>query len=220
MANPSDQAFLVKGLRGGSPPRGLSPKPSQPGTLHVDSATESILARIVSTLRSARLDSGLSQNALSAGLPVRGRAISEWETGAIEPTLVHLIQWSRSLGQRLVIVGSDGELRMGPLRERPGEAWEVFERRRLAVPLRNRRQALGMAQGELAELVGVTRDSIQRWELVRVPPRPIAHILWAQKLGCSLALRPIRVPSSRAVSASSRALAARARGGYVRGDWG
>lgn len=188
--------------------------------LHVDIAAERTFARIIGGLRSARLDAGLSQNALSAGLPVRGRAISEWETGAIEPTLGHLIQWSRELGRRLVIIGRDGELRTGPVRPRPGETWEVFERRRLAVPLRNRRQALGMAQGELAELVGVTRDSIQRWELVRVPPRPIAHILWAQKLGCSLALRPIRVPSSRAVSASSRALAARARGGYVRGDWG
>ncbi|MEY9859068.1 transcriptional regulator with XRE-family HTH domain [Catenulispora sp. GAS73] len=196
------------------------PELGGPRTLHIDSATESIFARIVSALRSARLDAGLSQNALSAGLPVRGRAISEWETGAIEPTLVHLIQWSRSLSRRLVIVGSDGELRMGPLRERPGEVWEVFERRRLAVPLRHRRQALGMAQGELAELVGVTRDSIQRWELVRVPPRPIAHILWAQKLGCSLALRPIRIPPSRAVSASSRVLEARAQGRYVRRDWG
>ncbi|MEY9927146.1 transcriptional regulator with XRE-family HTH domain [Catenulispora sp. GP43] len=154
--------------------------------LHVDYTAERALARIVGGLRSARLDAGLSQNALAVGMPVRGRAISEWETGAIEPTLGHLIQWSRELGRRLVIVGRDGELRVGPVRQRPGETFEIFERRRLAVPLRNRRLALGMAQGELGVLVGVSRDSIQRWELVRVPPRPIAHVVWAQKLGYSL----------------------------------
>lgn len=159
--------------------------------LHVDYAAERALTRIVGGLRTARLDAGLSQNSVATGLPVRGRAVSEWETGAIEPTLGHLIQWSRELSRRLVVIGRDGELRTGPLRQRPGEPWEAFERRRLAVPLRNRRLALGMAQGELGELVGVSRDSIQRWELVRVPPRPIAHIVWAQKLGYTLDIQPV-----------------------------
>ena len=159
--------------------------------LHVDAGAERAFARIIHGLRSARLEAGISQNALSVGLPVRGRAISEWETGAIEPTLGHLIQWSRELGHRLVIIGRDGDVRHGPLRQRPGEAWEAFERRRLAVPLRNRRLALGIAQGELGELVGVSRDSIQRWELVRVPPRPIAHVVWARQLGYSLDIRPL-----------------------------
>ncbi|WP_194913273.1 helix-turn-helix transcriptional regulator [Catenulispora rubra] len=159
--------------------------------LHVDAGAERAFARIINGLRAARLEVGLSQNALAVGLPVRGRAVSEWETGAIEPTLGHLIQWSRELGRRLVIIGRDGEVRNGPLRQRPGETWESFERRRLAVPLRNRRLALGMAQGQLGELVGVSRDSIQRWELVRVPPRPIAHVVWARQLGYSLDVRPI-----------------------------
>ena len=172
--------------------------------LHVDYAAERALARIVGHLRSARLDAGLSQNALATGLPVRGRAVSEWETGAIEPTLGHLIQWSRELSRRLVIIGRDGELRSGPVRQRPGESWDALERRRLAVPLRNRRLALGMAQGELGELVGVSRDSIQRWELTRVPPRPIAHIVWAQKLGYALDVRPISdgVPRLRRLSSA------------------
>jgi len=159
--------------------------------LHVDAGAERAFARIINGLRAARLEVGISQTALSAGLPVRGRAISEWETGAIEPTLGHLIRWSRELGRRLVVIGRDGEVRNGPQRQRPGEAWESFERRRLAVPLRNRRLALGMAQGELGELVGVSRDSIQRWELVRVPPRPIAHVVWARQLGYSLDVRPM-----------------------------
>lgn len=157
--------------------------------LHVDAGAERAFGRIITDLRSARLEAGISQNALAVGLPVRGRAVSEWETGAIEPTLGHLIQWSNELGRRLVVIGRDGEVRNGPLRQRPGETFEVFERRRLAVPLRNRRLALGMAQGELGELVGVSRDSIQRWELVRVPPRPIAHVVWARQLGYTLDMR-------------------------------
>jgi len=73
---------------------------------------------------------------------------------------------------------------------RPGESWEHFERRRLASPLRNRRLALGLSQTEVGNLIGVSRDSVQRWELACVPPRPIAHVVWAQKLGYALALRP------------------------------
>ena len=158
--------------------------------LNVDAAAERSFAQIIDSLRSARMDAGISQAALASGLPVRGRAISEWETGAIEPTLGHLIQWSRQLGRRLVVVGGDGEPRAGMLRQRSGESWEYGERRKLAVPLRNRRLALGMGQGELGLMVGVSRDSIQRWELVRVPPRPIAHVVWAQKLGYELELHP------------------------------
>ena len=163
-------------------------------TLQVDEAAEKFFACIVDSLRSARRDAGLSQNALSSGLPVRGRAVSEWETGAVEPTLGHLIQWSRELGWRLVIVGPDGELRAVLVRSRPSQVWETFERQRLAVPLRNRRLALGLTQEELGQRVGVSRDSIQRWELASVSPRPIALIVWAQKLECSVALQPINTP--------------------------
>ena len=160
-------------------------------TLHVDDAAEKNLAWIVGGLRSVRLDAGLSQSALSSGLPVRGRAISEWETGLMEPTLDHLMQWSRELGQRLVIIGRDGELRNGLARPRAGETWEVFERRRLASPLKNHRLALRLTQKELGQLVGVSRDSIQRWEHAHVPPRPTALIVWAHTLECSVTLQPM-----------------------------
>lgn len=170
---------------------------SRSSTLNVDSHAERTFATITRGLRSARLDAGLSQNALSAGLSVRGRAISEWETGAIEPTLEHLIQCCDELHLRLVIVGRDSKPHETASRQKPGEPWEHFERRRLATPLRARRIALGMSQSQLSELVGVSRDTIQRWELVRVPPRPISHIVWAQKLGYSLALWRIDVPDGR-----------------------
>lgn len=164
--------------------------------LNIDDAAKRTLAQVTGDLRSARLDAGISQNALSAGLPVRGRAISEWENGAMEPTLCHLIQWARELDRRLVIVGPDGSLRNAPFRSRAREPWESFERRRLASPLRIRREALGMAQAGLGQLIGVSRDSISRWELVHVAPRPIALIVWAQKLKCSVAVRPVTPPRS------------------------
>jgi len=171
--------------------------------LHVDYATERTFARIVGGLRSVRLDAGLTQKALATGLPVRGRAISEWESGAIEPTLGNLMLWSQELNQRMVVIGRDGTVHMNPVGQRPGESWFVFERRRLAFPLRNRRIALGMSQEQLGELVGVSKDSIQRWELAHVPPRPIAHIVWAQKLGYALEIRPIVAGLRRAGSALS-----------------
>ena len=165
--------------------------------LQVDDAAKQTLVRIASTLRAARKSSGLTQEALSSGLSVRGRAISEWETGLIEPTLVHLVQWSGELGLRLAIAGPGGTLHEGHSRQRPGEAWEAFERRRLAELLRVRRVALGLSQEDLSRLVGVSRDSIQRWELAHVPPRPISHIVWAQKLGRMLTLVPIDTPDPR-----------------------
>lgn len=159
-------------------------------TLHVDDVAEETLARLVGALRSARLDTGLTQNALSSALPVRGRAISEWENGTIRPTLENLMQCSRRLGRSLEIVDPDGKVLHGaPLRQ-PGEAWKSFERRRLAWPLRSRRVALGMSQRELGRLIGVSRDSIQRWELAHVPPRPISLIVWARQLECSVVLLP------------------------------
>ena len=160
--------------------------------LDVDATAERTLARIFDGLRSARLDAGLSQNRLADGLPVRARAISEWETGAVEPSMKHLIQWSHALDLRLVIVGRDGGLRPGPACRRAGETWEIFSRRRLAVPLRNRRLALRLTLPELGGLVGVSRDSIHRWELTYTPPRPIALIVWAQKLTYSAALQSVK----------------------------
>jgi transcriptional regulator with XRE-family HTH domain len=158
-------------------------------TLHVDEAAERTLACMIEDLRSARRGAELSQDELAKRLPVRGRAISEWEIGSAEPTLDHLVQWCRELDRRLVIIGSDGEVRGGPLHPRRGEPQEVFERRRLAVPLRNRRLALKVKQGELGSRIGVSRDSIQRWELAHVSPRPISLIVWAQMLTYSVRLQ-------------------------------
>lgn len=159
-------------------------------TLHVDDVAKATFARIIFTLRSARETSGLSQNEVASTLGVRGRAISEWECAWIQPKLRNLIPWSGRLDHRLVLLGQDHEPLPGLTRPRPGETWEHFERRRLAYLLKNRRLALGLSQTDLGELVGVSRDSIQRWELARVPPRPMAHVVWAQKLRYTLVVRP------------------------------
>ena len=166
--------------------------------LHVDFAAERAFDRIVGRLRSARLEAGLTQDEVASGLSVRGRAICEWECGRIHPKLRYLIGWSARLDHRLVVLGRAGEPMPGPTRPRPGEAWEQFDRRRLAWPLRSRRIALGMAQGDLGELVGVCRDSIGRWELAKTPPRPIALIVWTQTLGYDVALQRRAGPRMRA----------------------
>lgn len=158
-------------------------------TLQVDGAAERALDAIVACLRSAREASGQTRAALAVGLPVLGSTIYDWELGATTPVMRNLILWSGALGYRLVVVGPDGELRRRAVRQRPGEEWERYERRRLATPLRNHRLALGLDQDALGRLVGVSRDSIQRWEQTTVPPRPIAHIVWAQKLGYGIALQ-------------------------------
>jgi transcriptional regulator with XRE-family HTH domain len=159
--------------------------------LRVDGAAERVFAGIVAALRSARLEARLSQEALAEGLPVRGRAVSEWELETMKPKLGHLFHWTFGLGLRLVIVGRDGGVREVPVARRPGESWERFELRRLALPLRHRRQALGLGLDDVGQLVGVSRSSVQRWELARVPPRPMALVVWAHKLGFSVAVQPI-----------------------------
>jgi len=162
-------------------------------TLQVDDLARDTLAQIIEHLRSTRNGVKRSQNDLAVGLPVRGRAISEWETGAAEPTLEHLMQLARELDNQLVLLGPSGDVRTHPVRRNAGASWQVFERKRLALPLRNRRLALGLSQDGLGYHVGVSRDSIRRWELARVPPRPIALIVWAQKLEYTLAVRPVDI---------------------------
>lgn len=151
-------------------------------------------AEIARGLRDVRLNAKRSQDDVACGLPVRGRAVSEWETGAAEPILMHLIQWARELECCLVLVDRAGRAFKSPQRQRSGESWEVFQRRCTAARLRDLRISRGMPLQALAEIVGVCRDSVQRWEMLRVPPRPIAHVVWAQAFGLTLAVRLISAP--------------------------
>ena len=156
--------------------------------LIVDRQAQETHGLIIRGLRTARTEAGLSQPAAAASLPFRGRAISEWENGLVEPKLRHLILLADRLDLRLTLVDRYRQPVPSALWQRPGEEWVVFQRRRLATLLRHRRVALGLATSRVGDLVGVSRDSIQRWELVRVPPRPIAHVVWAQRLGYTLVL--------------------------------
>ncbi|MBS2554578.1 transcriptional regulator [Catenulispora sp. NL8] len=165
--------------------------------LHVDFAAERNYAGIFGRLRSERLAAGLSQSTVASWFSIRARAVSEWETGAVQPTLDHLILLSGELGWRLVIVDRRGVSR-GP-QQRPGESWVVFERRRLATPLKSRRLAWGLTQGELGQRVGVSRETIQRWEVARTSPRPMGLIVWAQKTNYCLGLRPMGAAERRVV---------------------
>jgi len=73
--------------------------------------------QIVRDLRAVRIEVNVSQNALSEGLPVRGKAISEWETMAIDPTLDHLFLWCRALDRQPTLVRPDGVAQIVPLKQ-------------------------------------------------------------------------------------------------------
>jgi len=62
--------------------------------------------------------------------------------------------------------------------------------------LKSRRKALKLSQKALGRLIGVSGASISYWELTCIPPRSIAQIVWAQKLGCSIALWPMDLARS------------------------
>jgi transcriptional regulator with XRE-family HTH domain len=162
------------------------------GALNIDDEAVLTYVEIIRRLRSARLAAGLTQNELTRRLPVSVSSISEWETGNTGPTLNHLTLLTRELDLRLTIIGLDGKPCNGPSRQRPGESWVHFERRRLAWPLRVRRVALKMSQEHVGQRVGVSRDSISRWETAAFPPQLIALVVWAQKLGYSVGLRHVR----------------------------
>ncbi|MEY9887680.1 transcriptional regulator with XRE-family HTH domain [Catenulispora sp. MAP5-51] len=159
--------------------------------LKVDEAAKHAFVQVVGKLRSLRRDARISQAALSSRVGVRGKTISQWENLRLDPTLMNLTRWSGGLDRCLVIIGPDGKVLLPePLWLLPGETRDSFELRRLAGPLKSRRQALKMNQKALGQLVGVSGSSISYWELTCIPPRSIAQIVWAQKLGCSMALWP------------------------------
>lgn len=168
--------------------------------LRVDATAEETFWQIIGGLRVAREDASLSRHALSSRLRVQHGTIFEWEKGTSRPTLRHLMLWARELGFRLVIVGPDGEERCSSAKRIAGESLEVRELRRLTIPLKTLRNARRLTPIEVSGTIGVARNSLLRWENVRSPPRPMALIVWAQALNCSLALRPIAV--ERVVRAS------------------
>ena len=158
--------------------------------LRVDGLAEWMLSGILHALREERLARGCTQDVLAGALSVRGPAICAWETETNAPSLDHLILWAAAIDRRLVIVDRRVELR-SDVRQLPGESWVRSERRRLADPLGKRRNDRGVTHLTLATCIGVSRSSVQRWESAEVPPRPIALIVWAQALGCSLGLRVV-----------------------------
>jgi transcriptional regulator with XRE-family HTH domain len=157
--------------------------------LKADKAANSSFVRLISELTLVRRDARISQATLSSHVGVHGNTISEWESLRSGLTLVNLTRWSAGLDRCLVVIGPDGKLLMPePLALLPDETGDSFDLRRLAGPLKHRREALKLSQKALGGIVGVSGSSISYWELTRIPPRPIAQIVWAQKLGCSIAL--------------------------------
>lgn len=166
--------------------------------LKVDDGTKRAFVQVVSKLRTARRGARISQAELSSRVGVCGKTLSKWENLHSEPTLVNLTRWSGGLDRCLVVIGPDGKMLLpDPLRLLPDESLDSFELRRLAGPLKSRRLALGLGQKKLGRLVGVSGSSISYWELTCIPPRSIAQIVWARKLGCDIALWPKDLVLSR-----------------------
>ena len=167
--------------------------------LQVDAAARRDLAAVLDRLRAVRREQrGMTQGLLASRLGVVTGSVADWEAGRNCPELGHLIGWARELGERLVVIDRNGcpaTLSVGP---DDGEQWAVFELRRLVTPLWARRRSRELSQTELAEAVGVSRLSVQRWEAAKVFPRPIALVVWARVLGCTVALAPVHQSGMRA----------------------
>lgn len=158
--------------------------------LRVNSAAEEAFRQLLGNLRSVRENTGLSQDALTSRLLVRRGTVFEWEKGTARPTMRNLLLWSRELGLRLVLIGPDGKVRQASSKRIIGEAPEARELRSMAVPLKKLRVDRKLSLVKASRVIGVDRNSLLRWESARVTPRPMALIVWAQTLDCSVALRP------------------------------
>ena len=158
--------------------------------LRVEATVRQHFQDLLRQLRTARRAAGLSQRSLAPRLNVIIASLADWEAGRDNPTMVHLIRWADALGLRLAIVEPRDSLGRPAVDQPPeDEPWEHQEMRRLAARLRSRRRALDISQDMLASHVGVSRISMQRWESVQVFPRPIAFLVWADSLGCTVTLR-------------------------------
>lgn len=62
---------------------------------------------ILVELRLARLRSGLTQQEVADSIGTVQSQISEWETGAINPSLRSLARWAAVLGQQVRLIPSD-----------------------------------------------------------------------------------------------------------------
>lgn len=159
--------------------------------LKVDEAAKQAFAQIIGELRFVRRNARITQAALSSRVRVYRNTFSAWDGGRAGLTLVHLTRWADELDRCLVVVGPDGKMLLpDPLWLLPGETRDSFALRRLAGPLKSRRQVLGLSQKAFGRLVGVSGSAISYWELTRIPPGSIVQIVWAHKLGCSIALWP------------------------------
>ena len=156
--------------------------------LRVDASVRQYLDELLNQLRSARREAELPQRLLAPQVQVATTSLADWEARRDDPTMAHLIRWADALGFRLVIVDPRGSPNLSAGRSGEGESWEQCEMRRLAAALRIRRRSWDMSQETLADLVGVSRISMQRWENVQVFPRPIAFLVWVKALGCTVAL--------------------------------
>jgi len=61
------------------------------------------IRRLVSALRTARLEAGFTQKAVGSELNVSTRTLLMWETAGRHPRMLHLIAWADVLGCSIVL---------------------------------------------------------------------------------------------------------------------
>jgi transcriptional regulator with XRE-family HTH domain len=148
-------------------------------------------AGLITVLSKARGEADLTQEAVAEEVGVLGPAIDAWEACEDFPVLSHFIVWASVLGMRLA-VGDPADIPTLPtVQLDEDETLAQHEVRRLTATLCSLRRARGMTLTSLAERVGVSRFAISRWEGAVLFPRPIALVVWARVLGCSIMLIPV-----------------------------
>ncbi|MBR7838700.1 transcriptional regulator [Actinospica durhamensis] len=145
----------------------------------------------VTRLREARMEAGHTQEILAESAGVEVATLSSWETGRRIPSLRNLLKVGRALQLRLVVVESDGAVRVAKAPAVVGESGENDDIRALVAVLREARQRSRKTLDALAAGVGVSAWSLAQFERSQLHPRLIVLASWALELGCVLRWQPI-----------------------------
>lgn len=111
-------------------------------------------------LQILRKQTGMTQGMLAEKMGVSRQAISKWESGSAYPDI-------KKIGELCILFGTDADTLLDPKIEEirlSKDPVEPFDPLILGANLKRIRAARGMGQEMLAELLGVSRQSISKWE--------------------------------------------------------
>lgn len=157
--------------------------------LRVNTSMQRRLDSIQTKLYLARQSESMTRDALAAALGVASRTLRDWEKCYDSPSLGHMLNWAHRLGYRLTLSDRLGRAELSStVAEDDVPSWELREMRRLVPALKSRREERKISQTDLALIIGVTRSTLRRWEDGAQLARPIALIVWSDRLDFTLEL--------------------------------